>query len=67
MVLAWLLLFEGIKSDEWRGWMYRFLIFCLLWEGVYQLRIFFLDTGEALMNLRPELFYWMKYQVMFWL
>ena len=44
-----------------------FWLVCLLAAAVYQSCIFFLDTGEALMDLRRDLFSFAKYQVMFWL
>ena len=47
--------------------MRLFLVVCLLAAAVYQSCIFFLDTGEALMDLRRDLFSFAKYQVMFWL
>ena len=47
--------------------MRLFLAVCLLAAALYQGCIFFLDTGEALMDLRRDLFSLVKYQVMFWL
>jgi len=43
------------------------LLLCLLGVLFYQGMIFFLDTGEALRDLRPDLYSHMKYLTAFWL
>lgn len=43
------------------------LMACLLLEVCYQGMVFFLDTGEALRELRPDLFSHFKYVAAFWL
>ena len=66
-VLSWLLIDERVKSQSLKKYLRMFLMVCLLVTVVYQCRIFFLDTGEALVDLRKDLFSGLKYQVMFWL
>lgn len=43
------------------------LLICLLWQIAYQGMIFFLDTGESLKELRPDLYSHAKYLTEFWL
>lgn len=43
------------------------LIVCLITEIGYQGMVFFLDTGEALRDLRPDLYSHFKYITAFWL
>ena len=43
------------------------LLFCLVGSLVYQGMIFFLDTGESLRELRPDLYSHVKYLTAFWL
>lgn len=43
------------------------LVICLGFEIGYQKMAFFLDTGEALRDLRPDLYSHMKYLTAFWL
>lgn len=43
------------------------LVVCLLLEVGYQGMMFFLDTGEALSDLRPDLYAHFKYLTAFWL
>ena len=66
-LLSWLALYDQAGSGTARRLMRLFLVVCLLAAAVYQSCIFFLDTGEALMDLRRDLFSFAKYQVMFWL
>lgn len=66
-ILAWLLIYDRLNSDAIKRTMILFLIICVLTMVIYQGLIFFLDTGEALKDLRPDLFSFVKYQVMFWL
>ncbi len=42
------------------------LLICLLWQIGYQGMAFFLDTGESLQELRPDLYAHVKYLVNFW-
>ena len=42
------------------------LFICLLWQIGYQGMAFFLDTGESLQELRPDLYAHVKYLVNFW-
>lgn len=65
--LAFLLIEQKIKSPVLKRYLNLFLVFALLVTFIYQCRIFFLDTGEALSYLRKDLFSAVKYQVMFWL
>ncbi len=66
-LLSWLALYDQAGSGTAHRLMRLFLVVCLLAAAVYQSCIFFLDTGEALMDLRRDLFSFAKYQVMFWL
>ncbi len=66
-IWAWLLLFNQVESGWIRKYMLYFLILCLLLTIFYQGRIFFLDTGEALKDVRKDLFAQIKYLVMFWI
>ena len=66
-LLSWLALYDQAGSGTARRLMRLFLVVCLLAAAVYQSCMFFLDTGEALMDLRRDLFSFAKYQVMFWL
>ena len=66
-LLSWMALYERAESGTVRRLMRLFLAVCLLAAALYQGCIFFLDTGEALMDLRRDLFSLVKYQVMFWL
>lgn len=43
------------------------LVVCLITEIGYQGMVFFLDTGEALRDLRPDLYSHFKYITAFWL
>ena len=65
--IAWLLIEERAENRVIKKYLRAFLAVCLLVTLVYQCRIFFLDTGEALEVLRKDLFSRIKYQVMFWL
>lgn len=65
--LSWLLLFDCTKEGAVRNSMLIFLLICFIFVAVYQGSIFFIDTGEALKDLRKELYSQIKYQVMFWL
>lgn len=66
-LLSWMALYERAGSGTVCRLMRLFLAVCLLAAALYQGCIFFLDTGEALMDLRRDLFSLVKYQVMFWL
>lgn len=66
-LLSWLTLYGHTRPGTAQRMMRLFLAACLLASVVYQGCIFFLDTGEALMDLRRDLFSFAKYQVMFWL
>lgn len=66
-MLAWLLLFEKCRGGILEKPMLVFLVASLLGAAVYQGFALFVDTGESLMVYRPDLFAWVKYQVMFWL
>lgn len=66
-MIAALIFDTSLKRGVLRNtWLY-FLTICLLITVTYQGLIFFLDTGEALQDLRKDLFVQVKYQVMFWL
>lgn len=65
--LSWLLLYETAKGEIFKKVLLIFLEVSLVVTAVYQGCIFFLDTGEALKDLRADLFSFVKYQVMFWL
>ena len=66
-VLSWMLCYQELRTLLLRNALRVFLIVCLIIMIVYQIRIFFLDTGEALMDMRRDLFASLKYQIMFWL
>lgn len=66
-VLSWLLIEERVRNKTLKQYLHVFLVLCLVVTMLYQFRIFFLDTGEALADLRRDLFSTLKYQVMFWL
>lgn len=66
-VIAALLFYDRLSPGVMKSSMIAFLIICLLLTVVYQGLIFFQDTGEALRDLRKDLFVQVKYQVMFWL
>lgn len=66
-LLAFLLIEQRVQNPVLKKYLHLFLVVCLLVTVIYQCRIFFLDTGEALVHLRKDLFSQMKYQVMFWL
>lgn len=65
--LAWLLFYKKARGEIVRKCLHTFLVLCLILSIVYQSAIFFLDTGEALADLRTELFAEAKYLIMFWL
>lgn len=65
--ISWLLCYQTLRTPPLRSAMRVFLVTCLLLLLVYQVRIFFLDAGEALMDMRKDLFSSVKYQIMFWL
>lgn len=65
--LAWLLFYQKAGGEVIRKCLLSFLVLCLILSMVYQGEIFFLDTGEALENLRRDLFIEVKYLIMFWL
>lgn len=66
-ILAWLVLYEKAKGKyEKRAWRLLLLI-CFFLSLVHQFFMFFLDTGEALRDVRLDIFQYVKYQVMFWL
>ena len=58
---------EGAGGERVKGILIWLLIFCLLWETAYQFLVFFLDTGEALRDLRPDLYSHAKYLTAFWM
>lgn len=58
---------SGQMANFSRRGMIWMLLFCLMGELFYQGAIFFLDTGEALRDLRPDLYSHMKYLAAFWL
>lgn len=64
----WLLMeHPKIKGNTLSRMLLWALLFCLCAEIVYQGMIFFLDTGEALRESRPDLYSHIKYLVTFWL
>lgn len=65
--LAWLLFYQMAKGEAVKKCLVSFLVLCLMLSMVYQGKIFFLDTGEALADLCTEWFMEIKYLVMFWL
>lgn len=65
--ISWMLCYQALRIPQLRSVMRVFLLTCLLLLFVYQVRIFFLDAGEALMDMRKDLFSSVKYQIMFWL
>lgn len=65
--LAWLLFYQKARGAVVRKCLHSFLVLCLILTIAYQGSIFFLDTGEALADLRTELFAEAKYLIMFWL
>lgn len=65
--ISWLLCYQTLRIPLLRSAMRVFLVTCLLLLLVYQVRIFFLDAGETLMDMRKDLFSSVKYQIMFWL
>lgn len=54
-------------ADLFRKGMIWILLICLLGTLTYQGMIFFLDTGEALKDLRPDLYAHVKYLTVFWI
>jgi len=66
-LLIWLLFFERVQKGALRDGLLLFLFVCLLISVVYQGLIFFSDTGEALQDLRKDLYAQAKYLIMFWL
>ncbi len=66
-MLIWLLFFERAGKGALRDGLLLFLFLCLMAALVYQGLIFFSDTGEALQDLRKDLYAQVKYLVMFWL
>lgn len=64
---SWLILFKRAENRVLKKFLLLFLVVCLFLSIVYQIRIFFLDTGEALIDLRKDLFVQVKYGIMFWL
>ncbi len=66
-LLIWLLFFERTPKGALRDGLLWFLVVCLLLSVFYQGLIFFSDTGEALRDLRKDLYAQIKYLVMFWL
>lgn len=65
--LAWLLFYQKARGEVIRKCLLSFLVLCLFLSMVYQGAIFFLGAGEALADLRRELFAEAKYLTMFWL
>ena len=58
---------ENMPGSIWGKMMIWGLVICLGTEIVYQGMTFFLDTGEALRDLRPDLYSHFKYLTAFWL
>ena len=56
-----------MKSKKERKLIRGFLFGSLLTGICYQGMIFFLDTGEALKDVNPEMFAKFKYMIAFWL
>lgn len=71
-VTSVLLVMEGLlagkaESSFLKKMLLWGLIVCLLWQWGYQGMTFFLDTGESLQELRPDLYAHVKYLVNFWI
>ncbi len=56
----------GTGSGFLTGMVLWGLLICLLWQTGYQGMAFFLDTGESLQEMRPDLYSHVKYLVNFW-
>lgn len=56
----------GSGREYLKGMILWSLLICLLWQIGYQGMAFFLDTGESLQELRPDLYAHVKYLVNFW-
>lgn len=66
-VFAYLIMDKNMKSKKERKLIRGFLFGSLLTGICYQGMIFFLDTGEALKDVNPEMFAKFKYMIAFWL
>lgn len=66
-ILGWLLIYNQVKTKDAKKLLRLFLLVSFFTVFVYQFMLLFVDTGEALVDQRPDLFQAVKYQVMFWL
>ena len=56
-----------IKGSFWENIVIKGLLVCFVSGLLFQGMTFFLDTGEALRELRPDLYSHVKYLTAFWL
>ncbi len=68
LLAAWLLSCHQKMTDpSVRKWLVTFLVVCFVLEILFQGSTFFVDTSNALMKDRPDLYSQMKYLFAFWL